>query len=182
MKDFSDFFVGESLEPAQHHSGTLVVGQLANHGSDSLLQFAFRDSLCWIGGLGVSELRADFVAILGLCHGIERLGAAPGATAVFIEDEVMDDGDKPGGEFSGRFVAFGGAPDLNENALRKVFRLPGIADAPINCLDDAALVTFDEFPERLTVALPDALHQLGIGIDFLHHLTLADFLWPSRSL
>ena len=96
-------------------------------------------------------------------------GMAP-ATAEFVQAEVTGDGEKPGGEFGFDAVAVGGLKYLDENVLRQVLGLGGVAQDAVDQVEDGLLVFIDEFLERGFVPPLHTQHQLGIWIPLARHL------------
>lgn len=99
------------------------------------------------------------------------------AAAGFVENEVAGDGEEVGGEFRVRAVAFGIAPDAEEDLLGDIFGIAGVAEHFGDGADHDVLVALDEGAERRVVTRADALHQrmvegVFIGSDwcegFLH--------------
>ena len=105
----------------------------------------------WNGLLTAAALRVG-----RFLQRIERLRGVTAAAAVFVEDCVSGNGEQPGREFRGRLIAFRRTMDLQKDALRQVLGLPCVADSAMDGVDHRALVTLDQFPKGVVIAVAHA--------------------------
>lgn len=159
VEDFSNFLVGEVFVAAEDEGEALFFWQSVDGGVDGVLEFGLEGDvvgadLGFVGGLLV-------VVVLALVHGDF---VVPVAAAALVEDEVAGDGEEPGGEFGGGFVAWGGFPDAEEDLLGDVFGVVGATEHFGDGADHGVLVAFDKDFECLGVAGADVGHEDDVAI------------------
>ena len=104
-----------------------------------------------------------------ITHLIERFRRVTAATAKFIQAKIPGDGVEPSGKLGGDLVARCRFPRLHENVLSNVFGFRFVPHGAPDEIHDGLFVFLDELGECGGIALFDAQHQGGIGIEFGRH-------------
>ena len=115
-------------------------------------------------GFGVLELVERLAFLVGM-GGIERGGRVPGAAADFVQAQVAGDREQPGGKLRGDLVAVGRFVHLDEDILREVLGFRRVAQHAVSDIHERLLVFIHQLGESAAIALLDAQHQGGIGIE-----------------
>ena len=110
-------------------------------------------------GVRIGALRSRMFAVVILLLLLHGDFAFATATADLIEDEVLGDRVKPGGELRGGLVAGGGTPDADEDLLGDVVGVVHVVQHPGHGADHAALVKFDQLLKGPHIPFADAKHE-----------------------
>lgn len=162
-KDIGDFLVAEFAFAAEGEGEALFFGEIGQGFVDLDHQFlVLRDE---IGGrLGGIGMLAGGKVVAGFEAGFEGFGGMPAAASDFVEAEIAGDGEEEGAEAGLGFVATGGFPELDEDALGDVLGFVGIRKDPVDEMDDGLFPAVDEGGERVRIALANLEHQGGIFV------------------
>ncbi len=170
MEDFGNLFVGKFVVASQHNCESLLLWQRADGIFDGLEHLFLQGAVVGGAGGGVGQVEPGGTAgggrfVFGRLEGDE--GGA-GAAAMFVKDEIADDGEHPSLELGGGAIGTGGAIDADEDLLSEVLGLDGIAEHFGDGAINGALVFFDQLAQGVVIAFGDAGHEslvVGVGIE-----------------
>ena len=155
LEDLADLLIRHLFVTAEDDGEALFFGECGDGVVQSFFQlFLLADFIRCRRGV-IFKLRRGLVVVFLF----ERNLAAPGAAAAFIEDEIAQNGEKPGGKLSGGLVAMRAFPDPEENLLGDVVGIIQAAEHAAGRADDHALMHFHQLLKGVHVSFTDTQHQ-----------------------
>jgi len=156
--DLSDLGVAQALDFAQHDEGTVLLIERFHGALEDAFELLAQNDL-----VGPSDAGADGIVQGGLVDvfdGLALLGLAPGQILDPVLGVVRRDAEEPRGEFGLATEGVDGAKDGDEDLLRQIFGLSGVAQHAIDKVVDLVLMQGNQLSEGRLVALleqPDEL-------------------------